>query len=104
MCGVTSKWSWYRSEWVISPSTGLYDISVTSVGILSTMMSLHWGAHGIGILMSGGGSDGTVGLKAIKEGGGLIMAQLPAEAAYDAMPASAIATGLVDFVLPIEDG
>jgi two-component system CheB/CheR fusion protein len=55
---------------------------------------------GIGILLSGGGTDGTIGMKAIKEHGGLLMAQLPEEAEYDTMPRSAIATGLVDFVLP----
>ncbi len=58
---------------------------------------------GIGILLSGSGTDGVVGLKAIKEGGGIIMAQSPEEAEYDTMPRSAIATGLVDFVLPVRE-
>lgn len=55
---------------------------------------------GIGILLSGGGTDGTVGMRAIKEHGGLLMVQSPEEAEYDTMPRSAIATGLIDFVLP----
>jgi two-component system, chemotaxis family, CheB/CheR fusion protein len=55
---------------------------------------------GIGILLSGSGTDGVVGLKAIKECGGIILAQSPEEAEYETMPGSAIATGLVDFVLP----
>jgi two-component system CheB/CheR fusion protein len=55
---------------------------------------------GVGILLSGGGTDGTVGMKAIKEHGGVLMAQSPEEAEYETMPRSAIATGLVDFVLP----
>jgi two-component system CheB/CheR fusion protein len=55
---------------------------------------------GIGILLSGGGTDGTVGMKAIKEHGGLLMVQSPEEAEHEMMPRSAIATGLVDFVLP----
>jgi two-component system CheB/CheR fusion protein len=55
---------------------------------------------GIGILLSGGGTDGMVGMKAIKEHGGLLMVQSPEEAEYETMPRSAIATGLVDFVLP----
>ena len=54
----------------------------------------------IAILLSGGGADGTLGIKAIKEYGGLVMAQSPEEAEVEAMPRSAIATGLVDFILP----
>ncbi len=54
----------------------------------------------VGIILSGTGSDGSLGLKAIKEKGGIIMVEDPASAQYDGMPRSAIATGLVDFVLP----
>jgi two-component system, chemotaxis family, CheB/CheR fusion protein len=56
--------------------------------------------HTVGVLLSGSGMDGVVGLAAIKERGGVIMAQDPGEAEYDTMPRAAIATGLVDFVLP----
>jgi len=58
---------------------------------------------GIGIAMSGGGSDGAVGLKAVEEAGGLVMVQDPDEAAHDSMPLSVIATGMVDFVLPARE-
>jgi two-component system, chemotaxis family, CheB/CheR fusion protein len=58
---------------------------------------------GVGIILSGSGTDGTVGMKAIKEGGGILMAQAPAEAEFPEMPRSAIATGLVDFVAPVRD-
>lgn len=54
----------------------------------------------IGVVLSGTGSDGTLGLRAIKGAGGMAMAQSPDSAEYDGMPSSAIATGLVDFVLP----
>lgn len=57
----------------------------------------------IGIVLSGMGSDGTQGLKAIKENSGLIMAQDPASAKYDRMPHSAIGTGLVDCVANAEE-
>lgn len=57
----------------------------------------------IGIVFSGSGADGTIGLQAIKERGGLLFAQSPAESEYAAMPRSIIATGLVDFVLPAAD-
>lgn len=54
----------------------------------------------IGIILSGTGSDGTLGIRAIKEEGGMVMAQQPITAEYDGMPMSAISTGLVDFQLP----
>ncbi|WP_373500055.1 chemotaxis protein CheB [Desulfococcus sp.] len=54
----------------------------------------------IGIVLSGTGSDGTLGVRAIKGEGGMVMAQTPASTAYDGMPRSALATGLVDYELP----
>ncbi|MHB0956320.1 MAG: chemotaxis protein CheB [Pirellulaceae bacterium] len=55
------------------------------------------------IVLSGTGSDGTLGLRAIKAEGGMVMAQNPASTQYDGMPRSAIATGLVDYQsLPAE--
>ena len=58
---------------------------------------------GVGIILSGMGSDGTLGLKAIKESGGVVMVQEPASAKFDAMPSSAIGAGLADFVGPAEE-
>ena len=55
------------------------------------------------IVLSGAGSDGSVGIKAVKEAGGIILVQDPDEAEYGSMPRSAIATGLADFVLPVRD-
>ena len=55
------------------------------------------------MILSGTGSDGTLGLKEIKEQGGLTVVQDPVEAEYDGMPQSAIATGLVDLVLPLAE-
>jgi two-component system CheB/CheR fusion protein len=54
----------------------------------------------IGIVLSGTGSDGTLGVRAIKGEGGMVMAQNPSSTEYDGMPRSAIATGLVDYELP----
>lgn len=54
------------------------------------------------IVLSGAGSDGALGLKAIKEMGGMAMVQDPDEAKYDGMPRSAIMTGQVDYVLPVK--
>jgi len=52
------------------------------------------------IVFSGTGSDGTLGVRAIKGEGGMVMAQNPESTEYDGMPRSAIATGLTDYVLP----
>ncbi|MBC8234393.1 PAS domain-containing protein [bacterium] len=60
------------------------------------------GEHAICIILSGTGSSGTLGLKAIKGEGGLVMVQEPEDAKYDGMPRSAISTGLVDYILPAE--
>ncbi len=56
----------------------------------------------IGVILSGTSSDGTRGLEAIKSGGGITFAQEAKSAKYDYMPRSAIAAGVVDFVLPSE--
>jgi two-component system CheB/CheR fusion protein len=53
------------------------------------------------VILSGTGADGSVGLKAINEKGGLVIAQDPEEAAFDGMPLSAISTGAVNLVLPV---
>ncbi len=58
------------------------------------------GERAIGIILSGTGSDGAMGVRAIKGEGGMVMAQSPDSTEYDGMPRSAIATGLVDYELP----
>ena len=57
----------------------------------------------IGVILSGMGSDGTMGLRAIKEKTGLVLVQEPASAKFDNMPRSAINAGLADIVAPVED-
>lgn len=59
-------------------------------------------SYAIGVVLSGTASDGTLGLKAIKEQGGLTFAQDEESAAYDSMPHSAMMAGVVDFILPPE--
>lgn len=54
--------------------------------------------HAIGVILSGMGSDGSLGLRAIKEQGGLVLVQDPATAKFDGMPRSALDTGLADIV------
>jgi two-component system, chemotaxis family, CheB/CheR fusion protein len=56
----------------------------------------------IGVILSGMGSDGTMGLRAIKEKAGVALVQEPASARFDSMPRSAIDAGLADIVAPAE--
>src|ERR1019366_8894638 len=55
----------------------------------------------IGVILSGMGSDGTLGLRAIKEKAGVVLVQEPATAKFDSMPRSAIEAGLADIVAPV---
>jgi two-component system, chemotaxis family, CheB/CheR fusion protein len=55
----------------------------------------------IGVILTGAGSDGALGARAIKEAGGVVMVQEPAEAAFPMMPQNAIATGAADFIGPL---
>ena len=57
----------------------------------------------IGVILSGMGSDGTLGLRAIKEAAGVVLVQEPATAKFDGMPRSAIDAGLADLVAPVDE-
>lgn len=59
----------------------------------------NYGEHSVGIVLSGTGSDGSYGVQAIREVGGITIAQDSASAKYDTMPASAVESGAVDLVL-----
>src|SRR5262245_18225149 len=62
-------------------------------------------SHGDGfaVILSGGGSDGAVGAKAVKEAGGVVLVQDPREAAHEAMPRAVIAAEIADVVLPVRE-
>ena len=60
-------------------------------------------SRAVSVILSGTGTNGSVGLKTVKEYGGVVFAQDPLEAQYSDMPQNAIATGLVDYVLPVSD-
>ncbi len=65
-----------------------------------TLADAH-GRNSVCVVLSGTGADGASGLKRVKEAGGLCVVQDPLEAEYDGMPRSAIATNLVDLILPV---
>jgi two-component system, chemotaxis family, CheB/CheR fusion protein len=67
--------------------------------ILFTSLAKERGASAIGVVLSGGGSDGSLGIRAIKQGGGTTFAQYPGSARFPSMPICAIETGCVGFVL-----
>jgi two-component system CheB/CheR fusion protein len=62
-----------------------------------------YGKRAVCVVLSGTGADGSLGLKSVKQKGGLVIAEDPADAGYDGMPKSAIETGGVDLVLAIEN-
>jgi two-component system CheB/CheR fusion protein len=70
------------------------------IDVLFSSLARDQGESAIGVVLSGMGSDGTVGLQAIKGAGGLTFAQEPASAQFDSMPKSAIDAGACDIVAP----
>ncbi len=71
--------------------------------VLLSSLAKAYGSRAIAVILSGNGADGSKGLVPIKEGGGLVLAQDPEEAAFGSMPRNAIATGKVDRVLQVAD-
>jgi two-component system CheB/CheR fusion protein len=65
---------------------------------LLNSMAQSYGERAVCVVLSGTGADGSLGLRAIRDAGGLVIAQDPEEASFDGMPRNAIATGLVDLV------
>ncbi|HRA88258.1 MAG TPA: chemotaxis protein CheB [Planctomycetaceae bacterium] len=75
----------------------------TAIDIFLISLARDQREHAIGIVLSGTGTSGSQGLKEIKQAGGMVIAQLPESAQFNQMPLSAIATGLMDSVLPPEE-
>ena len=73
-----------------------------SIDIFFTSLAEVHKEFAVGVVLSGTGTDGTLGLKVIKEHGGISIAQDTESAAYDGMPQSAINAGVVDFILAPE--
>lgn len=59
--------------------------------------------NAVAVILSGGDTDGTVGLRSVKDLGGIVLVQAPEDAEHEGMPRSAINTGLADLVLPVEE-
>ena len=80
----------------------LVHYSRPSIDLLFESVAGTYGTRAIGIVLSGSNSDGSAGARAMKEAGGIILAQDPEEAEFSVMPRSAIRTGCVDHVLKLE--
>jgi chemotaxis methyl-accepting protein methylase len=80
-----------------APSPG--HTSTPSVNVLFQSIAQSYQHHGIGVILSGTGSDGTLGCRAIKHAQGLVIAQDLSSAGFDGMPSSAIEAGVVDHIL-----
>ncbi|NUO71108.1 MAG: histidine kinase, partial [Frateuria sp.] len=74
-----------------------------TVDLLFRSLADSHGAHSAAVVLSGADGDGAIGIKRVKERGGLTVAQDPEECGHPAMPRSAIATGMVDWTLPVAD-
>ncbi len=74
-----------------------------SINYLFNSLAEAYGSRALGVILSGTGSDGAFGIRAIKANGGITIAQSPATAKYDGMPISAINTGKVDLVVSVDN-
>ncbi len=70
------------------------------IDIFFQSLAKNYREQGIGVILSGSGSDGTRGLRAINEAGGISLVQEPSTSEFDGMPRSAISTGVVNQILP----
>ncbi|HKO97798.1 MAG TPA: CheR family methyltransferase [Pyrinomonadaceae bacterium] len=71
------------------------------IDIFFTTLAENNEERGVSVVLSGSGADGSLGVKRVKEYGGVAFTQNPEEAEYGDMPRNAMATGLVDYVLPV---
>ena len=73
------------------------------IDIFFESLSREYRENAVGVILSGTGSDGSRGIRHIKEEGGLVVVQQPGQAKFDGMPQSAINTGFPDFIIPVEE-
>lgn len=85
----------------LSHSTEVHGLRLP-VNVLFSSLAGEYGDQAIAVVLSGMGSDGTLGMQAVKSSGGFTLAQAPDSAQFDSMPQSAIHAGCVDIVAPCE--
>ncbi len=82
--------------------TQLVHFSRPSIDLLFESVAGTYGSRSIGVVLSGSGRDGSSGIRALREAGGITIAQTPEDAEFRHMPEAAIETGCVDFVLALD--
>ncbi len=80
-----------------------HDYLTLPIDIFFHSLAQDQGQHAIAIVLSGTGSDGTRGIRTVKEADGMVMVQREDSARFDGMPRNAIATGLADYILSTEE-
>jgi two-component system chemotaxis response regulator CheB len=80
----------------------LVHFSRPSIDLLFESVAGTYGSRAVGVVLSGSGRDGATGIRAIKEAGGITIAQDPETAEFRPMPQAAVETGCIDFVLSLE--
>jgi two-component system, chemotaxis family, protein-glutamate methylesterase/glutaminase len=80
----------------------LVHFSRPSIDLLFESVAGTYRSRAVAVVLTGSGSDGSTGVRAIKEAGGVTIAQAPESAEFSPMPQAAIDTGCIDFVLPLE--
>ena len=88
---------------VLEKTSSTEHTTTPSVDTMLESLALYKKKSSVGIILTGTGDDGTVGIKKIKENGGITIAQSPEQAEYDSMPQSVINSGNIDYILDIED-
>ncbi|WP_237058796.1 chemotaxis protein CheB [Loktanella sp. M215] len=73
------------------------------IDVFLTSLANHSGLNAVGVILSGTGSDGSHGVRDIKNNGGLVLVQRPEEAKYNGMPRAAIASGACDLIVPVAE-
>jgi len=91
----------YRKVWVF-PANFVY-LPKPNIDLMLQSAANEFGSSAIGIIISGHGTDGAIGMKAIKEKGGTTIIQSVDTAEASGMPEAAIESGLVDYIIPAND-
>lgn len=80
----------------------LVHFSRPSIDLLFESVAGRYGARCMGVILSGSNRDGATGIRAIRQGGGITVAQMPSSADFRTMPQASIDTGCIDFIAPVD--
>ena len=84
-------------------NTELVNFVRPSADLMFESVAAAYGARAIAVVLTGSGHDGALGVTAIKQRGGTVLAQDEATSEFFGMPSAAIKTGAVDFILPLDE-